>query len=198
MTERSKRPAGRVWKVFCPEFRCLGLNLPNFLTLLRITLVPLILALLAWNGPWSTLLAGAIFVVAVWTDNFDGYLARKWGQITDMGKFLDPIADKLLVDLLLIWFVAHGAVSVWLVLLVVAREFMVSGLRLVAAGRGVVLASDLLGKFKAVSQMMLVCMLIVQLQAGVLVFGWLAVLLTVGSAVVFFKDNYKLLRAEGE
>ena len=130
------------------------MNLPNKLTLLRVIMIPFfVLFLLLPQIPHHYLVAGLIFGAASYTDHLDGKLARKNGQITTFGKFMDPLADKVLVVSALICFVSLGLAPVWMVLLIVAREFMVTFIRLVAAEGGMVLAANNWGKAKTVSQM---------------------------------------------
>ena len=130
------------------------MNLPNKLTLLRVIMIPFfVLFLLLPQIPHHYLVAGLIFGAASYTDHLDGKLARKNGQITTFGKFMDPLADKVLVVSALICFVSLGLAPVWMVLLIVAREFIVTFIRLVAAESGMVLAANNWGKAKTVSQM---------------------------------------------
>ncbi len=129
------------------------MNLPNKLTLFRIILVPFFVAFLLNPGiPHHYLWAGILFGIAAYTDHLDGKIARKYNQITDFGKFLDPIADKILVVSALVCFVQLGLAPTWCVLLIIAREFMVTSLRLVAVDNGKVLAANNWGKTKTVSQ----------------------------------------------
>jgi CDP-diacylglycerol--glycerol-3-phosphate 3-phosphatidyltransferase len=136
------------------------MNLPNKITLARICLIPLmvIIPFLNIQGIWfgvpvSNLIILAIFLIASFTDYLDGYIARKYNLITDFGKFLDPIADKLLVITALIMLVEFGMIPGWIPIIILAREFMVSGIRMLAAGKGNVIAASMLGKIKTVSQM---------------------------------------------
>ena len=131
------------------------MNTPNKLTLVRIALVPFFLFLLLAEFPFHYFGAFLVFGAASLTDYFDGMLARRDNLVTDFGKFLDPIADKLLTTAALLGFVAKGigAGTVWVVFLVLAREFLISSLRMIAAAKGTVLAADLWGKAKTVFQM---------------------------------------------
>src|SRR6201991_1847414 len=137
------------------------MNIPNFLTIVRIFFVPLLVAALVqqdgklfWRGVVFTndLLALGIFLVAAATDLLDGYFARRWGQVTTIGTLLDPIADKLLVSAALISLVQIRAIPAWMVVLIVGREFAVSGLRSIAAAEGYTIAASDLGKTKTISQ----------------------------------------------
>ena len=129
------------------------MNLPNKLTMFRLILVPFFVAvLLAPALPHHYLIAAILFAVASYTDHLDGMLARKNNQITDFGKFMDPLADKVLVISALVCFVELHLANVWMVLLIIAREFMVTSIRLVAADKGQVIAANNWGKAKTVSQ----------------------------------------------
>lgn len=130
------------------------MNTPNKLTVARIILVPLFMVfLLAGKIPFHMLWAAACFIVASLTDLIDGKLARKNNQVTTFGKFLDPLADKLLVTSALVCFVQLGYADAWVTMIIIAREFLVTSLRLVAAGGGTVIAANIWGKSKTVSQM---------------------------------------------
>ena len=128
-----------------------SLNLPNKLTLLRILLMPFILLCFSLP-PWGMWIAVVLFVIAAITDTLDGRYARAHNMVTDFGKFMDPIADKLLVNSVLIMLTAQGKVHPVVTILFIFREFAISGLRLVAAGKGVVLAAGSLGKIKTTLQ----------------------------------------------
>ena len=136
------------------------MNLPNKLTVLRMILVPFFVLALLWPFPHHFLIALIIFGAASYTDHLDGMLARKHNQITDFGKFMDPLADKILVISALLCFVSLGLCDVWLVLLIIAREFMVTSIRLVAAGKGSVIAANNWGKAKTVSQIVAICVIL--------------------------------------
>lgn len=125
------------------------MNLPNKLTIFRVILVPVFLIfLLRPFGYWSNIVAAIVFIVASATDMLDGYIARKYNMILNFGKFMDPLADKLLVDSALIALVALGRIEAWIVIVIIAREFIISGFRLVAADNGTVIAARLLGEDK--------------------------------------------------
>lgn len=136
------------------------MNLPNKLTVLRMILVPFFVLALLWPFPHHFLVALALFGIASYTDHLDGKLARKYHQITDFGKFMDPLADKILVISALVCFVSLNLCDVWLVLLIIAREFMVTSIRLVAAGKGSVIAANNWGKVKTVSQIVAICVIL--------------------------------------
>ncbi|WP_312643561.1 CDP-diacylglycerol--glycerol-3-phosphate 3-phosphatidyltransferase [Hydrogenoanaerobacterium sp.] len=130
------------------------MNLPNKLTVLRMALVPVFLVFMLSNGiPQNYLWALIIFVIASLTDLLDGQIARKRGLVTDFGKFMDPLADKILVMAGMICFVELGYAPAFVIVIILAREFLVTSLRLVAAGSGIVIAADKWGKYKTVCQM---------------------------------------------
>ena len=176
------------------------MNLPNKLTILRILLVPVIVALILLAQD-DTLLyaAGILFLLASFTDFLDGYLARKNNWITNFGKFMDPLADKLLICSILIALSALGKVPVWAVLVIVAREFAISGFRLVAVEKGTVIAAGNLGKRKTNAQTLWVAFLLFpfawgywELTAQILM--WLSVILTVWSFVDYVMRNPSVLK----
>lgn len=146
------------------------MNLPNRLTMIRIACVPVYLLLKAAQTPLCNVLALILFIFAALTDLFDGHIARSRGLVTNFGKFMDPIADKLLIIPALILMVAQGQVPAWVCILFVAREFIVSGLRLIAIEQRVVIAAGNLGKLKTVLQIIAVALLTVNLPA----FFWLS------------------------
>ena len=129
------------------------MNLPNRLTMMRVCMIPVIVALIMAGGRACGLIAVLLFATASFTDFLDGHIARSRGLVTDFGKFMDPIADKLLVTAVMIMMVERGLMAGWILVIFVAREFIVSGLRLVAAGKGTVLAAGKLGKLKTATQM---------------------------------------------
>ncbi|MEG2295444.1 MAG: CDP-diacylglycerol--glycerol-3-phosphate 3-phosphatidyltransferase [Oscillospiraceae bacterium] len=137
------------------------MNVPNQLTLVRILLIPFfIMILLMPSIPFHYLIALIIFILASFTDFLDGYLARKHSLITDFGKLMDPLADKLLVTAALICFVELGLVSSVAVIIIISREFLVTSIRLIAAGKGNVLAADKWGKYKTVLQMVTIIVIL--------------------------------------
>ena len=117
------------------------MNLPNKLTLLRIILIPIFMVVLYWGFPGATYAALAIFIIASLTDLLDGKIARKYNLVTDFGKFADPLADKMLVTAAMLWFVEIGQMPAWMLLIVICREFAVSGLRMIASDKGRVIAA---------------------------------------------------------
>ena len=142
------------------------MNLPNKLTMLRIILTPIFMAVLYWGFPGADYVALAIFIVASLTDLLDGKIARKYHLVTDFGKFADPLADKILVVAALLWFVETGRMPAWMLMIVVTREFAVSGLRMIASDNGRVIAAGWSGKVKTASTM--VCIVVMLAMGPVL------------------------------
>jgi CDP-diacylglycerol--glycerol-3-phosphate 3-phosphatidyltransferase len=178
------------------------MNLPNTLTLLRIFFVPLLVAALVqqnleirWNGEvWLTnpFLALAIFITAALTDLLDGYLARRWGQITTVGTLLDPIADKLLISSALVALVEIHRVPAWMVILIIGREFAVSGLRSIAAAEGYTIKASELGKTKMIAQVVAISMIMLSqrwqsLAEPAMLAMWAVVAFSILSAVDYFR-----------
>jgi CDP-diacylglycerol--glycerol-3-phosphate 3-phosphatidyltransferase len=137
------------------------MNLPNKLTVTRIILSPIFMVAFLVDNIYSRYVALFIFVVAALTDLYDGHLARKTGVITSFGKFMDPLADKLLTSTAFVAFLALGYVKSWIVLPIIAREFFITGLRAMAAYRGVVITSSILAKWKTASQMVVIVIILV-------------------------------------
>lgn len=176
------------------------MNLPNQLTVVRFILAPVFLGFLLWDSlPHAHLIALAVFAVAAITDFIDGHLARKRNQVTVFGKFLDPVADKMLVTAALLGLMQMGLCNIWVVMIVLTREFIVTSVRLVASSNGSVIAANILGKLKTISQMVsiIVILLLAELSAnGVLpaafplrltadVLLWITAVLTVISGVAY-------------
>ena len=175
------------------------LNLPNSLTVLRIFLVPFLVVVLLTKFEGKEFLGAFIFLVAAATDFLDGYIARRRQQITNLGILLDPIADKLLISAALISLVEQGVAPAWMVVVIIGREFAVSGLRSVATQRGLVIPASIWGKFKMGTQVLAVVLLILGEKLpmefqwagqGVL---WLVVIVAVLSAVDYFVKFYRRL-----
>ena len=137
------------------------MNLPNKLSLTRMALIPVMVVLLLPGGLWWNLAAAAVYGAAAFTDFLDGHIARKQDIVTDLGKFLDPVADKLLNLSALVMLSAQNLCPAWLVVLILARELCVDGLRMVASGKGKVIAAGILGKVKTVSQIVLILWLMI-------------------------------------
>ena len=142
-----------------------GLNWPNRITLARIFLVPILLVFLIYPRGWSPYIAAAIFLIAAFTDWLDGHLARSTNQITRLGQLLDPIADKLLVTAALVTLVGRQQVPAWIVVIILCRELAVTGLRALAADRGVIIAAEAYGKYKMLFLMAGAFLLILNLPA---------------------------------
>lgn len=189
------------------------MNLPNKLTIFRIILiVPFILMLLGEGSEWGWFkavfggvmeyvdyIALAIFIVASLTDLIDGRIARKYNLVTNFGKFMDPLADKLLVSAALVALVALGRISAWVVIIIISREFIISGFRLVAADNRVVIAASYWGKFKTVFQMVMVCLMIAnipQLQLVTDIVMWIALVLTVVSLIDYLIKNKDVMKEQ--
>ena len=180
------------------------MNLPNKLTVLRVIMVPFFVAFLLYPlaGEASNLVALALFCVASFTDFLDGYLARKNNLVTNFGKFMDPLADKLLVCSALICLSSMGRLATWITLIIIAREFIISGFRLVASDNGIVIAASYWGKFKTVSHMAMIIMLILNFQNPIYqlvtkVVVIVGLLLTVISLVDYVWKNKKVLTEGG-
>ena len=170
------------------------MNLPNKLTLLRIVLVPVFVVVLYLNFPYNNLVALAVFILASLTDLLDGKIARKYHLITDFGKFMDPIADKLLVTAALLVFVDWHMMPAWVAIVVVAREFIVSALRLVAASNGRVIAAGWSGKVKTASTMVCICVMLLGLPEAVDVICSAVILVTTAySGIEYLVKNRDVL-----
>jgi len=136
------------------------MNIANKVTLLRICAIPVFLVFLYWGVPYHLYIAAGIFIAASLTDMLDGYLARKYNLITTFGKFADPIADKLLVSAAFIGFIDVFSVPSWLIFIIIAREFIVTGLRIAAMGEGKVIAANIWGKIKTATQMTVIIIIL--------------------------------------
>ncbi len=170
------------------------MNLPNKLTVVRIILAPLFLLVLLWEFPFHNLIAGLIFGAAALTDMFDGRIARARGLITNLGKFLDPLADKMLTTAAFVGFLAMGHMDAWALMLILSREFMVTSVRLLAAKDGNVIAASNGGKLKTVMQFVAIIYMIAALEVcdwqGTLLAGMLpdmfySVLLIIGRVLIW-------------
>lgn len=171
------------------------MNLPNKLTILRVILIPFFVAFLmdAFHIPGTKWIALAIFIIASLTDMLDGKIARKYNLVTNFGKFMDPLADKLLVCSALIAFVDMDMVPTWIVMIIIAREFIISGFRLVASDNGIVIAAGIWGKLKTVCQMIMIIVLIADFGGIFDMIGtvliWLSLILTIISLVDYLYTN---------
>jgi CDP-diacylglycerol--glycerol-3-phosphate 3-phosphatidyltransferase len=188
------------------------MNLPNKITISRIIATPVFLFFLMpgrlgqflWLDKWGRYAAVVVFIAAALTDLIDGRLARKNNQVSELGKFLDPIADKLLVTSALIALIKTDGLSVWIVFIIIAREFIISGFRLIAAGQGVVIAADKLGKIKTTVQIIaIVCILLRDFPFSLftdfpvgMAFMLLALAMTIISGVNYLAKNSKILTSK--
>ena len=179
------------------------MKLPNKLTILRVILIPFFVVFMLFDitGAADKWIALVIFCVASLTDMLDGKIARKYNLVTNFGKFMDPLADKLLVCTALICLTSMNRLNVIVVLVIIAREFIISGFRLVASDNGIVIAASYWGKFKTVSQMALIIVLIMDLGGVWNVVGtvltWVALLLTVVSLIDYIAKNKQVLTQGG-
>ena len=174
------------------------MNLPNKLTILRMILVPFFVFFMLTDvgGAANKWIALALFIVASLTDMLDGKIARKYNLVTNFGKFMDPLADKLLVCSAMICLIPSGKLNTAIVIVIIAREFIISGFRLVASDSGIVIAASYWGKFKTVFQMISVILLILNIPALSLITQicvWIALILTVVSLVDYIVKNHKVL-----
>jgi CDP-diacylglycerol--glycerol-3-phosphate 3-phosphatidyltransferase len=166
------------------------MNTANKLTLLRVLMIPIFLVLLYWKFDGHMYAALAVFILASLTDWLDGYIARHYNQTTDFGKFMDPLADKVLVIAAMLWFVEVGLMPAWALLIVVFREFAVSGMRLVAVDNGKVIAAGWSGKVKTASTMVCICLMLLPIPAVLsLICVAVIVLTTVYSGIEYFVQN---------
>lgn len=187
------------------------MNLPNKLTIFRVILiVPFVIALLGGDAGWfgnnrliPDIVALAIFIIASLTDLIDGKIARKYNMVTNFGKFMDPLADKLLVSSALIALVSMDRIPAWVVIIIISREFIISGFRLIAADNRVVIAASYWGKFKTTFQMIMVCLMIIDLswiwpwmQIVTDVIMWIALVLTVVSLADYLIKNRAVMKEQ--
>lgn len=175
------------------------MNLPNKLTIFRVILIPFFLFFLltGYGGTYSRWIALGIFVAASLTDLLDGKIARKYHLVTNFGKFMDPLADKLLVCSAMIAFVELGQMPSWVVIIIISREFAISGFRLVAADNHVVIAASWWGKVKTVSQMVMVVLMIADIEwlsLATEIIMWAALALTLISMVDYFVKNRGIMK----
>lgn len=190
------------------------LNLPNILTISRVVITPIFLfVILMENLPHRFLIACFIFSIASITDAVDGHLARKNNQITNFGKFLDPIADKILTTAALLAFMSMGLCSIWIVMIVLTREFAIASVRMIAAAGGVVIPANTWGKIKTISQMVFTILIMILGETWAVVQNydqelfaklpdlslvsngllWITAILTVISGVIYLKDSRKII-----
>lgn len=179
------------------------MNLPNKLTIFRVILIPFFVffMLTSYFPEYAKYIAVAIFIVASLTDMLDGKIARKYNLVTNFGKFMDPLADKLLVCSAMICLVATGQLACWIVIIIISREFIISGFRLIAADNGIVIAASYWGKFKTVFQMLMIIVLILDIpnsffQVLGVILTYVALILTVVSLVDYIIKNKQVLKEQ--
>ena len=176
------------------------LNLPNMITLARLACVPVVLLCLCFPGKTGSFLAAVFFSIAALTDILDGFLARKYGHVTALGKFLDPLVDKILVSVTMIMLIPLGRIPVWIVIIIIAREIALTGLRGIAATDGIVIQASRLGKYKTFLQSTAIMALCLHYAYGGINFHllglfvlWGALILTIWSAWDYFRKFYRVL-----
>lgn len=178
------------------------MNLPNKLTILRVILIPFfVFFMLVPVTAYSNYIAVAIFIVASLTDLADGKIARKYNLVTNFGKFMDPLADKLLVCAALICLVETGQLPAWMVIVIISREFIISGFRLVASDNGVVIAASYWGKFKTTFQMLMIIVLVLNFPGEAfhvlaVILTWVALALTIISLCDYVIKNKDVLKEQ--
>ena len=179
------------------------MNLPNWLTIIRIIMVPFMILCYYFGGPNWNIYAAIIFIVASLTDLVDGYLARKWKQVTTFGKLMDPMADKILFMAALIIVVEWGKVQAWVAIILLAREFIISAFRLVAAEKGVVMAAGTIGKWKTVAQLVGISFILLD-NIGFKALGiplgeilvYISVALSIWSCIEYIYTNREVMKEE--
>ena len=178
------------------------MNLPNKLTVFRVILIPFFVFFLLYPGfsGYGNYVATGIFIIASLTDLADGKIARKYNLVTDFGKFMDPLADKLLVCAALICLVDMRKLPAWIVIIIISREFIISGFRLIAADNGIVIAASWWGKAKTISQMIMIILLVADFGGVFDMIGqvmiYLALVLTVVSLVDYIAKNKQVLKMQ--
>lgn len=179
------------------------MNLPNKLTIFRVILIPFFVVFLLLDPSNQTYryIADATFIIASLTDMLDGKIARKYNLVTNFGKFMDPLADKLLVSAAMICLIATGQLAAWIVIVIISREFIISGFRLIASDNGIVIAASYWGKFKTVFQMLMIIVLIANIQMPFFtVLGtiliYVALVLTIVSLIDYIVKNKDVLKEQ--
>ena len=182
------------------------MNLPNKLTIVRVLLIPFFLFLLllghAHNDDMTLrIIADVIFIIASLTDMLDGKIARKYNLVTNFGKFMDPLADKLLVCSAMICLIETKQLYSWFVIIIIAREFIISGFRLIAAENGIVIAANIFGKIKTVTQMFMIIILVANIPFAPLqivgeILKWVALVMTILSLVIYIYQNSAVLKEQ--
>lgn len=182
------------------------MNLPNKLTVVRVLMIPFfvwfMIPSLGGEMAASKWIALAIFCIASLTDLLDGKIARKYNLVTNFGKFMDPLADKLLVGAAMICLVEMGRLPAWIVIVIISREFIISGFRLIASDNGIVIAASYWGKFKTVFQMAMIIVLIAAFEGSVFevveqILIWVSLILTIVSLVDYIRKNKEVLTQGG-
>lgn len=178
------------------------MNLPNKLTIARVLMIPFFVFFMFMPSvPYNNYIAVTIFILASLTDLADGKIARKYNLVTNFGKFMDPLADKLLVCSAMICLVETGQLAAWIVIVIISREFIISGFRLVASDNGVVIAASYWGKFKTTFQMLMIIVLILNLPGNFfkilgVILTWVALILTIVSLCDYLMKNKDVLREQ--
>ncbi|MEG1848249.1 MAG: CDP-diacylglycerol--glycerol-3-phosphate 3-phosphatidyltransferase [Lachnospiraceae bacterium] len=177
------------------------MNLPNKLTILRVLMIPFFVFFLLtdYAGTSSKWIALALFVVASLTDLLDGKIARKYNLVTNFGKFMDPLADKLLVCAAMICLVEMGKLPAWMVTIIISREFIISGFRLIASDNGIVIAASYWGKFKTAFQMVMIVLLVADIpKIAILtqIVVWIALALTIISLIDYLIKNSNVMKED--
>ena len=192
--KQAREARRQAWKNWVP-----GPNVPNQLTIARICMIPLVVVLILWvPKPLGNILSMIVFILACLTDAADGYIARRYNYITTFGKFMDPLADKLLVISAMICLVDLGRLESWIVILIIAREFIISGFRLIAVEKGVVIAANFWGKIKTISQMLMVILMLGNfggfLSLAAQILKWISLVLTLVSLGTYLIQNRNVLK----
>ena len=169
------------------------MNIPNMLTLLRIIMIPIFYIIFFSDITNSSLFAALIFIIASLTDWLDGFLARKWKVVTNFGKIMDPLADKLLVMTALVCLLTSFRIPAWAVIVILSREMAITGLRIIAASEGVIVAADKLGKFKTVFQMFAIILLLLNNFIGIYIL-YIAILFTVLSGMDYIIKMNRVIK----
>lgn len=184
-----------------PAVEKTAMNIPNMLSISRIVAVPIFIVLMLDPTPVRALIAGIVFSVASATDWLDGYLARKWGQVTKIGKLLDPVADKILVASALIMLVDIARIPAWIAIVIIGREMAITGLRAMAASEGIIIPAENMGKYKVGAQITAVLCLVLDYHLGtewISDFGrlalWLAMVLAVYSGMQYVVNYWRKAR----
>ena len=180
-------------------------DLPNKLTAFRLVCIPLVIIFLSFHDPWSSFFAAFFIGMAFFTDALDGYYARKYGAVTVLGKFLDPLADKILVTISMIMLIPLGRIPILMVIVIISRELAVTGLRSIAINEGIVIQSSQLGKYKTIFQAVAILGLAlhykyleVDFHVVGMVFLWASLILTLWSGWAYFRSFYKVFSSEKE